>query len=72
VLALYVNGDLVDQSSFRSSSLAGPDGGAIAGGNRSVSVNRGGFNRDTPGHPGVREVAFFEGQTTGDELVSQN
>jgi hypothetical protein len=71
-LALYVNGDLVDQSSFRNPVLAGNDGGSIAGGTNSVAVNRGGFNRDTPGHPGVREVAFFEGQTTGDELVSQN
>ena len=71
-LALYVNGDLVDQSSFVSTDLAGGNAGSIAGGTSSVSVNRGGFNASDPGHPGVTEVAFYEGQTTGDELSPNN
>ncbi len=68
-LALYVNGDLVDQSSFQAASLAGGNAGTIAGGTTSVAVNRGGFNRTDPGHPGVTQVEFYEGQTTGDELT---
>lgn len=68
-MALYVNGNLVDQSSFQAASLAGGDVGTVAGGANSVSVNRGGFNANSDGHPGVGEVTFYEDQTTGDELV---
>ena len=71
-LALYVDGDLVDQSSFQAPNLAGGNSGTIAGGTNSVARNRGGFTQNTGGHPGVTEVAFFEGQTTGDELVPMN
>lgn len=68
-LALYVNGSLVDQSSFNAPSLAGGNVGTVAGGASSVAVNRGGFNANSEGHPGVGEVTFYEGQTTGAELV---
>ena len=68
-LALYVNGDLVDQSSFTAASLAGGNQGTIGGGASSVARNRGGFNQNSPGHPGVNEVQFYEGQTTGAELT---
>lgn len=71
-LALYVNGELVGQSSFTAASLAGGNAGSISGGTSSVAINRGGFNASTPGHPGVTEVAFYEDQTTGDELVPMN
>lgn len=71
-LALMVNGEVVDQSSFTSSRLAGGNPGSIAGSNDNVAQNRGGFNRHSDGHPGVEEVVFFEGQTTGDELAPVN
>ena len=71
-LALMVNGEVVSQSSFNAPSLAGGDPGSVAGSNSGVAVNRGGFNRNDPGHPGVTEVTFFEGQTTGAELTPLN
>lgn len=71
-LALMVNGQVVDQSSFTAPRLAGGNAGNIAGTNDSVAANRGGFTRNSAGHPGVTEVVFFEGQTTGDELVAIN
>lgn len=71
-LALYVDGTLVDQSSFTSTDLAGGNAGSVGGGTSSVAVNRGGFTSNTQGHPGVTEVTFFEGQTTGEELVPMN
>ncbi len=71
-LALYVNGSMVDQSSFQAASLAGGNSGTVAGGTSSVSRNRGGFDRSDPGHPGVNEVAFYANQTTGDELAPTN
>lgn len=70
-LALYVDGDLVSQSSFDSRRLAGTNPGTIAGAARGVAVNRGGYTRDDPGHGGVTEVAFYEDQTTGDEMGPQ-
>lgn len=69
-LALYVNGSVVDQSSFTAQSLAGGDPGSIGAGTNSVSRNRGGFDRNDPGHPGVTSVSFFEDQTTGDEVIA--
>lgn len=71
-LALIVNGQTVDQSSFTASRLAGPNPGTVGGANSGVAVNRGGFGQNHPGHPGVSEVVFFEGQTTGDERVPLN
>lgn len=71
-LALYVNGTLVDQSSFVSTDLSGGNVGAVGGGASSVARNRGNFTANTPGHPGVTEVVFFEDQTTGEELVPMN
>lgn len=68
-MALYINGELVDQSSFQAPNLAGGNSGTISGGTTSVARNRGGFDRNSPGHPGVGEVAFYEDQTTGDEAV---
>jgi hypothetical protein len=68
-LALMVNGETVSQSSFNAPRLAGGDPGSVAGSNSGVAANRGGFNRNDQGHPGAEEVVFFEGQTTGDELV---
>ncbi|GAB5448300.1 hypothetical protein [Gymnodinialimonas sp.] len=68
-LALYVDGELVDQSSFTANDLAGGNAGSVGGGTSSVAVNRGGFTANTQGHPGVSEVEFFEDQTTGEELV---
>lgn len=68
-LALYVDGDLVSQSSFSSGRLAGSNPGTISGAARGVAANRGGYTRNDPGHSGVTEVAFYEDQTTGDELV---
>jgi hypothetical protein len=71
-LALMINGEVVDQSSFTSSRLAGGNPGSVAGANSGVAVNRGGFNQNDPGYPGVTEVVIFEGQTTGHELVPIN
>jgi Flp pilus assembly pilin Flp len=71
-LALMVNGEVVSQSSFNAPSLAGGDAGSVAGSNSGVARNRGGFDRNDPGHPGVTEVTFFEGQTTGAELTPIN
>lgn len=71
-LALMVNGEVVSQSSFQAPSLAGGDPGSVAGSHSGVAVNRGGFNRNDPGHPGVTEVTFFENQTTGHETVPLN
>jgi Flp pilus assembly pilin Flp len=71
-LALMVNGEVVSQSSFNAPSLAGSDAGSVAGSNSGVARNRGGFDRNDPGHPGVTEVTFFEGQTTGAELTPIN
>lgn len=68
-LALMINGEVVDQSSFTSSRLAGGNPGSVAGANSGVAVNRGGFNQNDPGYPGVTEVVLFEDQTTGHELV---
>jgi hypothetical protein len=68
-LALMINGEVVDQSSFTASRLAGGNPGSIAGANSGVAVNRGGFNQNDPGYPGVTEVVLFEDQTTGHELV---
>jgi Flp pilus assembly pilin Flp len=67
-LALIVNGEVVSQSSFTASRLAGPNSGSIAGSNSGVATNRGGFTRNHAGHPGVSEVIMFDGQTTGHEL----
>ena len=71
-LALIVNGQPVSQSSFRAASLAGGDPGSVAGSNSGVARNRGGFDRNDTGHPGVTEVTFFENQTTGHETVPVN
>jgi hypothetical protein len=68
-LALMVNGEMVDQSSFNAPRLAGGNAGSMGGANTNVARNRGGFGRHDPGHPGVEEVVFFEGQTTGHELA---
>lgn len=71
-LALYVNGSLVEQSSFNAPSLAGGNVGTVGSGASSVAINRGGFNANSEGHPGIEEVTFYEGQTTGEELVPMN
>jgi hypothetical protein len=71
-LALIVNGQTVSQSSFQAASLAGGDPGSVAGSNSGVARNRGGFNRNDAGHPGVTEVTFFENQTTGHETTPIN
>lgn len=71
-LALIVNGQTVSQSSFNALRLAGSDAGSIGGTNTGVAVNRGGYNRNSAGHPGVTSVTLFEGQTTGDELTPLN
>lgn len=71
-LALIVNGETVSQSSFNAPRLAGGDPGSVGGSNTGVAVNRGGFNRNSAGHPGATEVAFYEGQTTGDEMAPMN
>lgn len=71
-LALYVNGEMVGQSSFNSSNLSGPNPGSVGGGTSSVAINRGNFTATSPGHPGVTQVTFFEDQTNGDELVPMN
>lgn len=62
-LSLYVNGNLVDESSFTSVDLAGSNPGSVGGGASSVAVNRGSFNANSEGHPGVTEVVFYEEQT---------
>lgn len=64
-LALYVNGNLIDESAFTNTDLAGGNQGSIGGGASSVSVNRGGFTASSAGHPGVTEVVFYEEQTIG-------
>jgi Flp pilus assembly pilin Flp len=66
-LALIVNGKVVDQSSFNAPRLAGGNAGSVGGANTTVASNRGGFTRRDEGHPGVEEIALFEGQTTGHE-----
>lgn len=71
-LALIINGETVDQSSFTASKLAGGNAGSVAGSNSGVARNRGGYDRNDAGHPGVSSVTFFEDQTTGDELVPSN
>lgn len=71
-LALIVNGEVVDHASFTADRLAGPNPGSIAGSNSGVARNRGGFDRRDMGHPGVEEVVFFEGQTTGHERGPMN
>ena len=55
-LALMINGEVVDQSSFNTSLLAGGNPGSIAGANSGVAANRGGFNQNDAGYPGVTEV----------------
>ncbi|OAN68736.1 hypothetical protein A8B78_22135 [Jannaschia sp. EhC01] len=62
-LALYVNGTLVDESSFTNRDLSGSNHGSVGGGTSSVARNRGNFNAASEGHPGVTEVAFYEDQT---------
>lgn len=71
-LALIVNGQTVSQSSFAAPRLAGGNAGSVGGTNTGVAVNRGGFNRNSAGHPGVTAVTLFEGQTTGDEQAPVN
>jgi len=68
-LALMINGEVVDQSSFSTNMLAGGNPGGIAGANSGVAVNRGRFNQSDAGYPGVTEVVLFEDQTTGHELA---
>jgi hypothetical protein len=66
-LALYVDGRLVDQSSFTATSLTGGNEGAVGEGRSSVSVNRGGYNRQTARHAGAGTLYIYEGALTGDE-----
>lgn len=67
-LALYVDGELVSQSSFQHPALAGPDPGAVGDASASSTArNRGGFVRgDT--HVGAGELTVFADQTTGGEV----
>ncbi|MFP4451179.1 MAG: hypothetical protein ACLFP0_09650, partial [Rhodosalinus sp.] len=69
-LALIVNGEAVSQSSFSAPRLGGGNAGSISGTNSGVAANRGGFTRNDAGHPGVAQVAIFEGQTTGHEIAA--
>lgn len=65
-LALYIDGELVSQSSFDAPRLNGGNDGAVGTGQSSVAVNRGGFGQND-GHPGAGELNLFVDQTTGDE-----
>lgn len=66
-LALYVDGDLVSQSSFQNPKLAGGNAGAVGDAASQAAHNRGGFVRgDT--HFGAGELQVFADQTTGGEL----
>jgi hypothetical protein len=71
-LALMVNGEVSASppSTRRASPVA--MSGSVAGSNSGVAANRGGFNRNDRAIPAWTEVVFFEGQTTGDELVPFN
>ena len=66
-LALYVDGELVSQSSFQHSGLAGGNPGAVGDSAGHTAANRGGFVRgDT--HVGAGELTVFADQTTGGEV----
>jgi Flp pilus assembly pilin Flp len=71
-LALMVNGEVVSRSSFQAASLSGGNVGGVGQGQSSVAANRGGFDRNSAGHPGVTEVTFYENQTTGHETQPLN
>ena len=66
-LALYVDGELVSQSSFQHTRLAGGNPGAVGDSSGLTAQNRGGFVRgDT--HVGAGALTVFADQTTGGEV----
>ena len=68
-LALYVNGELVGQSTFQHQYLGGGDLASVGGTSPDVARNHGNFRRgDT--HPGAGVATIFKDQTTGGEVAS--
>ncbi|MFO6463796.1 hypothetical protein ACK8OR_05345 [Jannaschia sp. KMU-145] len=66
-LALYINGEVVSQSSFSGTTLAGGNAGTVGDANTSAARNRGSFVQGD-GHPGAGDLTLYVGQTTGDEV----
>lgn len=61
-LQLYIDGELVSESSFVSNDLSGGNTGAVGAGAASISRNRGSFTQ-SDGHPGAGELNLYLDET---------